>query len=113
MEEMCLLDTSAKSSLLNLAKAIFYLRARWEGIPEVVPCSQESYGHLGSPGPSAEAPRTLMSLLEEVPGTVIRSYYSSVCSQPYGSCDWYLFLLMYFETVMTTHVTLLGEHDYT
>lgn len=30
MEEMRLLDTSAKSSLLNLAEVFLYLRARWE-----------------------------------------------------------------------------------
>lgn len=50
MEEMCLLDTSAKSSLLNLAKVILYLRSRWEGITEVAPYSQVSYGHIGSLG---------------------------------------------------------------
>lgn len=96
---MCLLDTSAKSSFLNLVQVILYLRARWEDITEVVPCSQVSwtYRQLSS-GYYVETPRTLTSLLQEISDTLIWSYYSSMCSWAYGFCYVYLFLLMYFET---------------
>lgn len=98
MEEMCLLDTSAKSSLLNLAKVFLYLRARWERNNRTAPCPQVSYDHIDSSGRSAEVPRA--SPLKEIPGTVNSSFYSSICSQAYGFCEVSLFFLnlICFET---------------